>query len=211
MNRNTQLHSPTLSRTSTAVGAGERLRFIFRCIPARIGVAIASPILFLTSLVMLIVGIMVARILANDLLKLQRLATYLQIANYALVLVIAIIGLVAAIRPSLRVAQVFTGFLVAQFPFGVVAGALAMRLIFKGIQEAKTSIVDDSTTFTDICSASLQDLSFLCQWVQTVKPIIVLSFLEFWIWELFTIYAGVVYCRQLSSMGDIKVLEEEDA
>jgi len=209
MNRN--IHSPTLSRTSTAVGAGGRLRYIFKCIPARIGVAIASPILFLTSLVMLILGIMVARILGNDLHNLQRLATYFQIANYALVLVIAIIGLVAAVRPSLRLAQLFMGLLIGQFPFGIVAGALAMRVIFKGIQDASSSTIADGTTFTDVCSASLEGLSFLCQWVQIVKPVVVLSYLQFWIWELFTIYAGVAYCRQLSSTADIKILEEEDA
>lgn len=65
MNTRTQARSPTLSRASTAVGTGGRLRYIFRCIPARIAVAIVSPILFLTSLVMLILGIMVARVLGT--------------------------------------------------------------------------------------------------------------------------------------------------
>lgn len=139
-------------------------------------------------------------------------------------------SLFAAIRRSLRIAQLFTGLLIVQLPFGIVAGALAMRMIFKGVEEATSATVVAGTTFADVCSASLEGLSFLCQWVQIVKPIVVVSYLEFWIWEFcksfsffpslnynanapltVSIYAGVVYCHQLSSMGDIKILEEEDA
>jgi hypothetical protein len=160
---------------------------------------------------MLTLGIMVARILGSQLHGLQRLSAYFQIVNYALVIIIAISGLFAAIRRSLRIAQLFTGLLIVQLPFGIVAGALAMRMIFKGVEEASSATVVAGTTFADVCSASLEGLSFLCQWVQIVKPIVVVSYLEFWIWEFFSIYAGVVYCHQLSSMGDIKILEEEDA
>jgi hypothetical protein len=106
----TPIPSPTLSRTSTAVEPRGRVKYVFGCIPARIAVAIVSPILFITALAMFIVGIIVAKILSaqicrictqlfpdkyflvGNLHSLQRLAVFFQIANYSLVMVISILG-----------------------------------------------------------------------------------------------------------------------
>ena len=59
-----------------------------------------------------------------------------------------------------------------------------MRMIFLGIEEASSATVAEGTTFADVCAVSLEGLSFLCKWVEIVKPIVVVSYLEFWIWEL---------------------------
>jgi len=60
--------SPTLSRTSTAVESRGRVKYVFRCIPARIAVAIISTVLFITALAMFIVGIIVAKALSTQIL-----------------------------------------------------------------------------------------------------------------------------------------------
>ena len=93
-------------------------------------------------------------------------------------------SITAAVRRSLRVAQLFTGFLIGQFPFGIIAGSLAMRMMFQGIADATAATVADDNTFTDVCSASMEGLSFLCRWIALIKPIVVVSYLEFWFWEL---------------------------
>jgi len=208
MNRNST-PSPTFSRTSTAVEARRKVKYVFRCIPARIAVAIVSPVLFITAIAMFVVGIIVAKALASNLGRLQRLATFFQIANYSLVMIISILGLVACIRRSLRLSQLFTGLLIGQLPFGIVAGALAMRMIFKGIDNAFDS--PDGSSFDTVCSDSLDSLAFVCDDIKAVKPAVVLSFLQFWFWEMISIYVAVVYTKQLSSTRDVKVLDEEDA
>jgi hypothetical protein len=201
--------SPTFSRTSTAVESRGRVKYVLGCIPARIAVAIVSPVLFLTALAMFIVGIIVAKALIANLRNLQRLAALFQIANYTLVMVISILGLVACIRRSLRVSQLFTGLLIGQLPFGIVSGALAIRSIFKGIDNAFAS--PDGAPFDTVCAASLGSLAFICNDIKAVKPTVVLSFLEFWLWEILCIYVAIVYTKQLLSTRDIKVLDEEDA
>ena len=131
--------------------------------------------------------------------NLQRLAVFFQVVNYSLVMVISIIGyvtstllaslpsdevhvrLVACIRRSLRLSQAFTGLLIAQLPFGIVAGALAMRMIFKGINSASDT---SGASFDTVCAGSLESLAFICNDINSIKPAVVLSFLEFWFWEM---------------------------
>jgi len=207
MNRHS-IPSPTLSRTFTAVNARGRVKYVFGCIQARIAVAIISPILFLTALAMLTVGIIAAKALVGNLRKLQRLAVLFQIVNYSLVMFISILGLVACIRRSLRISRLFTGLLIGQLPFGIVAGALAMRMIFKGIDDAFAS---PDAPFDTSCATSLESLSFICNDIKAIKPAVVLAYLKFWFGEIIAIYVAIVYTKQLSSTRDIKVLEEEDA
>jgi len=185
------------------------VKYVFRCIPARIAVAIVSPILFITALAMFIVGIIVTKALIGNLRNLQRIAAFFQIANYTLVMIISILGLVACIRRSLLISQLFTGLLIGQLPFGIVSGALAMRSIFKGIDNAFAS--PDGESFDTVCAASLESLAFICNDIKSIKPAVVLSFLEFWFWEILCIYVAITYTKQLLSTRDIKVLDEEDA
>jgi uncharacterized membrane protein len=203
----TSIPSPTLSRTSTAVEPRGRVKYVFGCIPARIAVAIVSPILFITALAMFIVGIIVAKILIGNLHSLQRLAVFFQIANYSLVMVISILGLVACIRRSLRVSQLFTGLLVGQLPFGIVAGSLAMRMIFKGINNAFAS--PDGASFDNVCATSLKSLAFICNDIKAIKPAVVLSYLGFWFCEILSIYVAIAYTKQLSLTRNIKDIEED--
>jgi len=203
--------SPTFSRTSTAVEARGRVKYILGCIPARIAVAIVSPVLFFTALAMFIVGIIAAKALIENLDKLQRLAVVFQIVNYSLVMVISIFGLVGCIRRSLIVSRLFTGLLIGQLIFGIVAGALAMRMMFKGIDNASASASPDGASFNDVCTASLRSLAFICNDIKAIKPAFVLSYLEFWAWEILSIYVAFVYTKQLSSTRDVKVHEDEDA
>jgi len=156
---------------------------------------------------MLVVGIIVAKALVGNLGRLQRLATFFQIANYSLVMVISILGLVACIRRSLRLSQLFTGLLIGQLLFGIVAGALAIRMVFKGIDNAFDS--PDGSSFDTVCSDSLDSLAFICDDIKVIKPAAVLSFLQFWFWEMISIYVAVVYTKELSSTRGSKVLDED--
>jgi hypothetical protein len=122
MNRHS-IPSPTLSRTSTAIETRGRVKYVLGCIPARIAVAIVSPVLFLTSLAMFIVGIVVAKALRTqisshdnssltyifvvaNLHNLQRLAALFQITNYTLVMIISILGSVTSKHSSISTSNI---------------------------------------------------------------------------------------------------------
>ena len=104
--------SPTLSRTSTAVGfVGQVKRhYVFHCIPARVGLGMFIPLLFFFAIFMIVAGGLIAGRLRSYLIffhypasihwlslvhqahKLSRLAIIFQLTNYSLVVVIAALG-----------------------------------------------------------------------------------------------------------------------
>lgn len=69
-----------------------------------------------------------------------------------------------------------------------------MRMIFKGINNAFDSTSDAS--FDAVCTVSLESLAFICNDIKAIKPAVVLSFLEFWFWEMRMYYhpCNVLFC-----------------
>lgn len=232
--------SPTLSRSSTAVGSvGQaKRRHVFHCIPARVGLGMFIPLLFFFAIFMIVAGGLIAGRLLHQAHKLSRLAIIFQLTNYSIVVVIAALGMHAIIRHSLRASQFFTCLLMGQLPFGIVAGAISMRVIFRAASNttqnaasqlpdvasaAASSNVTSSTevvaaraveaatgSWEETCSAALHGLTFICERWHRVQPLIVVAYLLFWFLEMIVIYTSIVYIRQLSSKAEVKILDNDD-
>lgn len=135
------------------------------------------------------------------------------------------------IRQSLRASQFFTCLLFGQLPFGIVAGAISMRVIFRAASQivsqvpnaasaaassnaassteavAARAVAEAATgSWEETCSAALHGLTFICKRWHRVQPLIVVAYLLFWFLEMSEFFFTLFEITILMSIASIVVI-----